>query len=97
MKNKHNDYFQSSKNGKKVEPTKLIESYNHAQGYKVYKIAVDANLLDKDMPSGKYFDNNFVDKGNLFMNPNGNYMGYPNMNFNPNFGYVMNQHQFNGL
>lgn len=43
MKNKHYDYFENNKNGKKVEPTKLIESYNHNEGYKVYKIAVDLN------------------------------------------------------
>lgn len=41
MKNKHLDYFQTNKNGKKVEPTKLIESFNPTEGYKVYKIALD--------------------------------------------------------
>jgi len=28
MKNKHIDYFQTSKNGKKVEPTKLTETFD---------------------------------------------------------------------
>jgi hypothetical protein len=43
MNNKHLDYFQMNKSGKKVEPTKLNESFNPTEGYKVYKIALDTN------------------------------------------------------
>ena len=90
MKNKHNDYFENSKSGKKVEPTKLIESYNHTEGYKVYKIAVDSSLLDpekKEMFGGKYFDPSFLDSNKASMFMNGKYMGYSNLPFN--YGYVM--------
>lgn len=99
MKNKHNDYFQSAKNGKKVEPTKLIESYNHAEGYKVYKIAVDTNLLEKDVHSSKYLDNNFLDssKGNIFISQNGSFIGYPNMAYPNNFNFMMSDPQINPL
>lgn len=41
MKNKHLEYFQISKNGKKTEATKLTETYDQNEGFKVYKILTD--------------------------------------------------------
>lgn len=86
MKNKHIDYFQSSKSGR-VEPTKLIESFNPTEGYKVYKIAGDSAY--KEMHA-KYFDQGFVDgsKPNFYMNSSGNYMRFPNMTYH-NYGYML--------
>ena len=47
LKNKHQQHFQNSKNGKKVETTKLVESFDSAEGFKVYKISIDTNT-EKD-------------------------------------------------
>jgi hypothetical protein len=68
MKNKHLDYFQTNKNGKKVEPTKLIESFNPTEGYKVYKIALDNTVAEADK-YGKYYQNS-----NYLMNQQGGYI-----------------------
>jgi hypothetical protein len=103
MKNKHLDYFQNAKNTKKVEPTKLIESYNHAEGFKIYKIAMDSNLLDidkKDLFSGKIYAQNFIEnsKSNYYINQAGGYLGYQNIPYHQqNYGYIVPGHQPNGV
>lgn len=45
------------------------------------------------MHSGRFLDNNFLDnsKGNIFINPNGNFIGYPNMQYPNNFNFMMNE------
>jgi len=86
MKNKHADYFQNSKNGR-VEPTKLIESFNVADGYKIYKIAGDS--LHKELYSGKYYEQNYMDnKANFYTN--GNYLRFSHMGY-PHYGFASNR------
>lgn len=41
LKNKHQSYFLYNKNNKKQETTKLIESFDSQDGFKVYKISPD--------------------------------------------------------
>jgi hypothetical protein len=48
LKNKHHTFFQNTKNGKRMEPTKLLESFDAHEGYKVYKIAFDGMFMPDD-------------------------------------------------
>jgi hypothetical protein len=52
----------------------------------------------KEIFSGKYYDQNFIEnsKGNIFMNPNGSYIGYSNLPYSHNYGYMMPENQANG-
>ena len=47
MKNKHIDYFQTSKNSKKIEPTKMVEAYDPVEGFKIFKISLDPNAVSE--------------------------------------------------
>jgi len=52
LKNKHQQHFQNSKNGKKIETTKLIETFDTKEGFRVYKISLDNSNAVRDKQDG---------------------------------------------
>lgn len=45
IKKKHNNYLQLTKNGKKSESTKLVESTDQTEGYKIFRLSIDPKNL----------------------------------------------------
>jgi hypothetical protein len=95
IKNKHNDYLQQTKNGKKGEPTKMMESVDATEGFKIYKLSIDPkNLLDsdrKDIYNDTQREINFQEPI-LFQN-HPPFMTYPTMYPGYNYDYMIPGHK----